>query len=372
MKELSVSVFQSCHDGYGFFGRAIRGRIGGGAYVVVGALALILALSAPVRADELFPDPGLTDPRLRFATGRVVANQPEVAAELPDIPGPVSGWVVGQWQHTHYLSSADLLKSPTINDSRFGRALYAFDTPFDESHLWIFRDHSSYIYELFERDGTLIGGGANLFLSAGAVIKAEMDKPIDYSLAVRMSKADARYWTATAESSGAVMAQVFTGFVLRFDDPNSRRKINLFLQIPLSGSRPGPSRYRNCHANNDIVGVTANEGLGHEAPLAFQPDAGRLHAFRFRLNDYLCAVVTQPASCQNDGKTVPLASYPGIRKLKNWRLQSMYVGLETQSQDLRPASPIHVPQGSVEAGLQLSGLHVVRDTAHEYGDGFCH
>ncbi len=339
-------------------------------------LLLLAVLAMPcnlAQADSLFPEPGLTNPKLRFATGRVVGNQPEVSPDLPNIPGPPSDWVVGQWQHTHYLSSNDQVPAPTIGDARYGGALYAFNAPFDESHLWIFHDRASYVFELFERDGVLRGGGANLFLSAKASTEATLDKPIDYALSARISRAEAAYWTATAEASGAVMGQVFSGFVLRFADPQSPRRINMFLQIPIAASRPGHGSYRSCNAGAEIVGVTANESLDRDPPLAFAADPGPLRPLRLRLNDYVCAVITHPAACaQPGGRSTQLGAFARVRDLHNWRLQAMYVGLETQARDLRPGAVTAVPQGSVAVGVQLSGLSITRDEGRNYGDGFCH
>ncbi|EQD37857.1 hypothetical protein B2A_11744 [mine drainage metagenome] len=50
-----------------------------------------------------------------------------------------------------------------------------------------------------------------------------------------------------------------------------------------------------------------------------------------------------------------------MKNLKNWTLNSMYVGLETENRDYRPGVRDHQPQGSVEAALQLSDLSVIAE-----------
>ena len=46
--------------------------------------------------------------------------------------------------------------------------------------------------------------------------------------------------------------------------------------------------------------------------------------------------------------------------MANWKIKSMYVGLETQNTDHRRASINLLPQGDVEIGLQVAGIDIWR------------
>ncbi len=334
---------------------------------LAGALWLGLARAQQPRPGpdlSVFPDPGLTQPRFRFHTGRKANGAPELSAILPNIPGPTSKWTLTQWAHTKPLHPDQMTTDgPRTEDPRLGRSTYAFTSPHDKSHLWIYRNPQDghYVYELYERDGRLQGGGKNLFLSAKASQpNATLDRVIAYDLKAKLSRARIAYWTNSAATSGAVQASVFSGFVLEYTGPSEPGTIVLFLQIPLAGSRDPRSSYRSCQQQGRGMVITANQSLPGDALLPFRPDPGPPRSLHYVLNQYLCSVLSQPMPCTRPGGRAMVDFTTTARDFSKWDLKSMYIGLETQATDLRPTAQIRGQQGTTAAGLQISDLRVVR------------
>lgn len=313
----------------------------------------------------MFPDPGLTIPRLRFGTGQVLANQPVLSPSLPDIPGPVSQWRVIMWNRDQFLQPDRMTTDdPSTSDTLLGRAAYAFTTPDRTAHLRVYRNRAreTWVYELFEQGGNLNSGGANLFLSATTVVSdLSMDQQIVYSFLGKLSAASVTYDTAEAERNGAVGATAFSGFVLQLREPETNQTATIFLQIPITTSRGGSTYYRGgCRLDGDMASFTANQNVPGDEMLPFRPDPDPPHEFRYVLNRYLCALMVNPFSCSGHGERQQFSMPTASRDFRNWRLKSMYVGLETRSHDLRPGSRTPGFRGTVALGLQVSDLKVVR------------
>ena len=62
-------------------------------------------INAPT-LTSVFSDPGLTNPKLRFHTGGVVNNAPEISKDLPNIDGLASSWYFAQWRQCRYRHSS--------------------------------------------------------------------------------------------------------------------------------------------------------------------------------------------------------------------------------------------------------------------------
>ena len=110
--------------------------------------------AAPWRS--VFPNPGLTNPRMNFNLGTRI-NGVDIAGNspyLPAIPGPLSGWTVTMWHRREVLNARELVRNDrNLRDPRLGIPAYAFITPNHKSHLAIYRDHKAHrwVYELFEK-----------------------------------------------------------------------------------------------------------------------------------------------------------------------------------------------------------------------------
>jgi hypothetical protein len=318
------------------------------------------------RADSLLPAPGL---RLRFGTGRVAGNKPELSPITPDVPEPISSWYVAQWQHRQFLDARTTLDTAQQRrDPELGTPMQAYATPDGTLRLLIYREpkRSELVYELFEQGGLPEAGGGNLFLSTEVPPRAHADfsRPITYELRAKIASAGVTYDSASASPGGTVLAQAFSGFVIDFRAPDGKQAGTLFLQIPISGSHEPQRRYRNCNARGDVLSIVANQSLPQQKLLPFRAASGPLQPMRYLLNAYLLAVLAGPMDCRDEhGRAFGLASVPGALRPGNWTLSGIYVGLESQSQDLHHG--LEVPHGSVRIGLQVAGIRMRRDAAYD-------
>lgn len=324
-------------------------------------LALRLPFSSDALAEQLFPDPGLTNPKLRFHSGRRVGNEIEISPVLPDILGDASAWTVVQWNKTEILDPSKMLKGdPRYSDRLFGNPKYTFTSENRESRLSIFDTGvgSSKIFELFASGGQLTEtGGANLFLAAKALNGgAVLDKPVHYSVKLRISEADV-HAPSSLISSGVVLAQVISGFTLILSDPESNRRTPVFVQIGHANSRNSYSQYRGCypnHGNRDIV----YNSVGAKQ-LRFE--AGDAVSFRFSLNSIVCQMAKRNFLCRRTDGTNEDFSFPAAAlDMKNWRVNSMYIGLETQNRDARTDATAEA-QGAISVAVQVSDVSVSKD-----------
>lgn len=327
-------------------------------------------------AQNLLPGLGSEIQRLRFQTGRVVNNMPEISPTLPDIPGPASPWSVTQWSQTELLEADRMVTDdPATDDQRLGVANYAFTASDGHSHVWIYREPDTHqaVYELYERDGPLsAAGGANIFLSRDAPQGGiSLDHSIAYRLKARIAKARVDASPAATER-GVVLAQVFTGFVIQFPEPDGSGLSTLFLQVPISVSRQPVNEYRSCTENSGRRTIIFDGNLRNDPLLPFHSDDGPLRPLAFDLSDYICALLSSATSCRDQsGELHDWSPPPGQLSFQDWKITSIYVGLETQNRDARPDATSPLPQGHVEVGLQLTDLELVADPGKPLDAAVC-
>lgn len=118
---------------------------------------------------SMLPNPGLQNPRMRFHTGGVANNGPEIFPNAPEMPDyPVSDWFIAQWAKTFPgepdgtgLMRPDVMfeNAPTTEDSVYGPSRWAFPGGMDNrSHVWIYLQDGQPIYELYSEHGWLSPG----------------------------------------------------------------------------------------------------------------------------------------------------------------------------------------------------------------------
>jgi hypothetical protein len=319
------------------------------------------------QAESVFPEPGLTNARLRFHTGAAEPNGPVIAETLPHISGPPSAWFVAQWHQDGPLLRPDEMTKddPITRDSRLGRAAYAFSASDGHMHVWIYPNkvYQGFVFDLYERGGALqADGGANVFLSAEAATKdATLDAVIRYSFYAKLSKARVSFDHPAARHNGSVLAQIFSGFIFHLDNGKPDISATVFLQIQHTSSRNESIDYHSCRYDDRSVTVLFSRNLASDLQLPFVRSTGRLQRLSFILNRYVCAFLTRPLPCSGPrGNQLNLTLVPAAFDFKNWRLTSMYIGLETEDHDIRSTSASSRVQGSVEAGLQVADLRVIR------------
>lgn len=345
-------------------------------WVMLPLLGTLITNSATADTDEptavqsVFPEPGMSDARLRIATGRAVNNAPEIFSEPLDMPGPISAWGIGQWHRESVITPRSLRIRPgRPTDPIFGDPLYLMSASDGNSRVTVYRNgqHGSLVYDLYGKDGGLVdAGGANLFLGASSYpTENRMDAPMRYSLKARISAAEAVYLDPGAARTGAVLAQVFSGFVLHHDPVSGNGgNATMFLQIPIARSGTGSPEYASCSrsAQGNLV-VTSDHLLAGERMLPFVALTHPLTKLDYDLNAHAKAVLTQQLRCRvPSGTTIPLRLADMYGGLAGWTVTSMYVGLETENRDLRHGSHTVTPRGSVTAGLEISDLRVTRNT----------
>ena len=331
-------------------------------------LCVSVASVAPVNSAipiDLFPD--LTDApqRLRFHDGRISQNKPEISPDLPAVPGQASPWYVVQWRRPELLSAGSLLAAGTSRrDDIFHVSRFDFQTPDEATQVSISGTGREALYRLYAKDGVLVdGGGSNLFLSSDALNGGvTLEKPITYSVALQITSAKISYLNSSAEASGAVLGGGFTGFRLQLRDEGAPRSepVSVFVQLQHVSSRDRAADHLGCHSRQSSGSpqIVYSRTLQHDAFLPFSVTS-KPTLFRFDVNEHVRDLIKNPVRCVSPLGKVSLFSWPaGARNFANWRLTSMFIGLEVQNQDQRSGGKIVGPQGTVELGLQISNLHV--------------
>ncbi len=343
------------------------------------SIVLLLLMCLPAGAQgttNVFPGIDRDVEKIYFHTGQIANNQPEMSPNLPDIPGPPSHWSLIQWAQSQIISPTSLTTDDSATrDSRLGLAKYAFSAPDGHSHMWIYQDPTSHhpVYELYERGGALTAsGGANVFLSSDAPPGGiTLDHELFYDVDARLSKAQVRASLA-AQRNGTVLAQVFTGFVIHFPDQDGKTISTLFLQLPIARSIPSPSEYRSCTSDMERRTIIFGAEPLAASYLPFEVNKGPLKHLRYNINSYICGLIARPTKCLDSAGHKTSWSVPAsATNFKDWKIQKMYVGLETEVQDLRPQSPSKDPQGEVEVALQLANLRVASDPKHVFDRTSC-
>lgn len=301
---------------------------------------------------------------MAFGDGQVANNGPQLFSTLPDIPGPTSNWDVIEWAKDEYLQPTAMVQDdPSTANALLGTAAYSWSTPDGESALQAYQTtNGSWIYGLTASGGTLsAAGGANLFLSATASTVATFASPITYTVDARIAQASIAYFNSTAAATGAVLAQVFTGFVATFNAPTSATYDSslptwtAFLQIPISvsGTATPGALYDNVEPSSTGGGtIIYSHLLPGESALAYQTDSGDLHTLSYNLNAHLSDMIAQSGlgAAEQD--------------MSRWTLGSMYIGLETQTASSLQSDT--AAQGSLTVSLDVGDISVVQDTSQTY------
>lgn len=339
--------------------------------LLLAALALSAAASpAAAEGETVYPDPGLHNPRVRFHMGDSANGHPKISSVLPDIPGEPSAWYITQWNQSSYIDPSSLQTAAVTGPEapKDTKITYRFVSSDRHSAVTIYTRNSERgnVYELTEAGGTLTeAGGSDLFLAADPIASnSSFDREISYSLEIKLADGSITYDPDTKPSDGIVMAQIISGFVTIFSDPSNNVIQSVFLQIPLSTSRPETYEGKYfCHfADNRPDLLYSAALLAGEQTLPFAPDHGSLHHIHYNLNHYLQLMVAHSYTC--DGKMITWSA--AAHDARNWRLGAIYVGTETQIADWRQTSSDRNPKGAVSATLQIANLAVTRNTNAVY------
>jgi hypothetical protein len=325
--------------------------------------ALATEVPAMAQRQEVFPDPGWRRPRIGFQQHEDATPAREPNSRLADIPGEPNGWRIVQWNRDMHLQPEQMQRDPPdLSEPGLGAASWSFSSPNGSARVAIYRHGDGYAFDLRQRNGILTAaGGSNLFISAPvALVDVRFDQSLVYDIAARVSEAVIATDSAAAISRGIVMAQIFTGFVIQSVAHDGGENVTAFMQIPIAQSRPSPVAYRHCKVRPNGKVLIYNSLLPSDPMLAFKTDNGPLHPLHYDLNRHLCDLLSQSFPCEQvsgvPGYTLPASA----QDPRNWRLTSMYLGLETQNRDGRSASLTGPSAGTASAGILIAALHVRR------------
>ncbi len=315
--------------------------------------------------EYIMPDPELKIPKMKFHNGEVANGSVQFFSELPNIPqSPTSAWYLTQWRRPTPITPV-LILDDQFRDPVLALPKYYFSSSDKNSHFKIYQEQSGkFVYELFSRGGILdFRGGTNVFLSAdAATATGTLDKQVDYEVDLKFSHAKIKYDILLGKLSGAVMSQFFTGFILKYQDPLQPQHLptTLFMQIYHNNTLYPSGSYRGCYRHGDNMEIVYGNTLPSDKRINFSTENQSKQKMKFKLNQYLCDMISKGFSCDDNGKKYAFEFPAAAKNFKNWKITSMYIGLETQDTDLRPQSFSKHPQGVVEAGVQISNLKVVR------------
>jgi hypothetical protein len=300
---------------------------------------------------DVVVDPSVESPDMAFNTGQVVNGVAVMDPSLPEVPGPESSWTVTEWGKVDYLNPTAMTAGDTsLADPNYGDPLYTWQAADGLTSLSVYSEGQGttaaapYVYDLEESDGTLNGGGTNLFLSSDIDSSSlvTFDHPVVYRL-------DAKLNVASVSGPSVDLAQVFTGFIVTFNASGNPGydaglpTINAFMQVAMSGSGTAHARYEVQDGNTIIYTYT----LPEDQVLAYQATSGGPTLLSYNLNQYLDDLIA------NDPALPAQAQDLGL-----WNLGSMYIGLETENGTLSDPN-----QGQVSVGLQVSNIQVQTDAS---------
>ncbi len=337
-------------------------RRGPAAPLAVLALVLLAGAAAQAEATRPVPTLGRDGVRLRFHLGGVRDNEPELSPTLPELPGPTSAWYVAQWGKHDLLRPERMLRDdPAAADPALGRPLASFATESGESRVDIYRGvGADAVFQLSATAGQRTGaGGSNLFLAAKAPAGGTpLDRATTYRVGLKLTRARASATDPRSLGDGTVLVQVFTGFVLHFRDPATGRTTPAFLQIHHADSRGTSPRYRQCTLRNGVAELLAG-GVLADPVLPFVPAARNAApaSFAFDLGRHVCALARLSFDCAGADAPQRFRFPAAAADLANWRLSSVYLGLETQIADARTGGAV---AGSVESALQIANAEILQ------------
>ena len=97
-------------------------------------------------------------------------------------------------------------------------------------------------------------------------------------------------------------------------------------------------------------------------PLPFRAQRGSLRHLHYDLTVSLRQALSHaPIYRKPDGAMHRFVYTHQAKNLKDWTINSMYVGLETENRDFRHGARNHRPQGTVSVALQVANLRVMTE-----------
>jgi hypothetical protein len=368
-------------------------------YLLSGSPSICLLI--PSDGISLIGDSGNTSVRFRFHNGGRPGSGETIQDYLfPGYPsrmeGGVSPFRVMQWgkdellchsvpanypvSHPGFMQpSLMFLNTSSTYDSFWNQtAMYSFPTVDNRSHLWIYFTPLGRkpVFELYGEHGGFIEniGGSNVFLETDVDpnVMATMDKPTELALKAKIKSAVQSYSSEDERSSGIVKWQFFSAFTFTLTNPVNQKTTNLFLQIlhaySHGNSDENPTPYRN-HTTQDGAVFTGLLNTNHLLRSAAPQDP--LKPMLFNLNQYLIHAISDGFPRNGDQRNkFFFEAY--AQDLANWRLNSFYIGIETQSQRIEVVNTngesrkiVH-PRGSVSAAavaVQISEIYLTQYTA---------
>jgi hypothetical protein len=306
--------------------------------------------------------PDFDNMKLRFGTGNIVDNKPQISPIAPNIPGDSSKWTVIQWSRFAHAAPDNMTQEdPATADSVLGPAAYGFTAPDQRTHVWIYKNGAGGhpVYDLYEQGGSVsAGGGRNLFLSTGVTQPVTFDHTVHFSMQAKVSRASVSYDTPQAQKTGAVLGMAFIGFAMNFPSPVDGSSSVLFLQVDVAqSSNKAPFKNICRMTKSGRIILLAGGTLDGVPPLQFKANNGAPQTLSFDVNDYINKLFDGSVGCAVKGQKMQTVSLRGISK-SDISLKTVYIGLETQSGDSRQSTTDHASQGNVELGIQLSNVQM--------------
>ena len=339
--------------------------------VAPAAIVALQLISAATANELVFPP--LDSPKLHFGTGKIINRRPEIASTIPAIPGKTSEWTLLQWRKTEYMAPAELVVHDIRQSDKFyGAPQFSWRSTSGESALNIYSGKENLVYQLVSRDGYVDRNGASdVILSAEASVPdLTADHPLTLSADIRVARAKIRYDSRTAQESGDVLAQ--SGFMLRtrFSDPATRKMYSVMLGLPTVTSRDNRPDHRGCHffGENRVPQLVSNSLPTGSDILPFIENISGPKRLIYNVNEAICRFISQEVPCRGEDGSRQVMSWPeSARDLKNWRVDSMSFGVETQNHH---ADRGDTAQGTVEIGVDISNLQFTRSNSLWNG-GYC-
>lgn len=318
--------------------------------------------------DDFLPWAVVQDPAgsadMRFGTGGVCDNQPQMYPQAAPVPGPESAWYVTQWHKAEYLDPASVQGAGAVAEAPgLGAPVESWTTPDGLTGLQVYQAaDGGDVFHLQSEDGArTAAGGANLFLQTDIAPGVTFADTLIYSVAVDVSVASVSYTVPVAQKTRDVLAQAFTGFVIGCNIPGSAGydpqapSMTGFMQIGLadSGGAGIPTYAGGCVDGSGNATLVATMTLPGDAVLPFAPGGAGPRPVAYDLNAYFQAFVAQGfAVTTANGGQATLRLSGAEADPANWSLEGMYIGVETQDTGLDDT----VPLGSVAIGLDVGHL----------------